>query len=213
MNIDSNHKHTNFSSKKRGIREADDIVRLLNKKYPRTSKTNIEDFHNVSKRPFVVDNLDFKTFQLRSAVSTKRLYAKNKQDMIKALPDSVSKYRIGSCFESAELCSIAAKVNGIKDYKIGKVYSNETGSLDHAVLIVEDKKNPYILDAWLGFADYVPNAIKRFQKEFSNHFNFSGTRTEKIFIDTSHCETYQESLVKDFSQEELRAIFPELVTK
>ena len=34
-----------------------------------------------------------------------------------------------------------------------------------------EEKKPYVIDAWFGFADYIPNAIKRYQKEYQKYFD------------------------------------------
>ena len=77
---------------------------------------------------------------------------------------------LSNCGESAELAFMFAKINDIKNCAIAGLYHPMGKDYDHAVLLVKDKK-PYIIDAWLGFADYVPNAIKRYQSEFKNCFD------------------------------------------
>lgn len=59
------------------------------------------------------------------------------------------------------------------------------------MVYVQNGTKPYIIDSWLGFADYVPNTIKRFQKEFRN-------------ISTI------ERFLKPISQDELKKLCPEL---
>lgn len=212
MKIDVN-THTTFKSKNKVIRRADDIVRTLNNNYPRVSETNVEDFVNIDKFPVVTKLLDFKTMRMRSCISTKRMNAIDLNSMIRALPDAVKKFRCGNCYESAELAALAAKVNGLKDFSIGRVMSSDTGSLDHAVVVVKNGNNPYVLDAWLGFADYIPNAVERFNKEFSSHFNLSRKPNEKIYIKPQEIKSYQESVINNITSEEIEDIFPELLVK
>ena len=88
---------------------------------------------------------------------------------IKALIKPVERYRLGNCGESAQLAAITAKINGIKDCHITHLYSANGEDIDHAVLYVNDKK-PYIIDAWLGFADYVPNILNRYKNEYNDNF-------------------------------------------
>ena len=85
---------------------------------------------------------------------------------------------------------------------------------DHAVVLVEDKK-PYILDAWLGFADYIPNAIKKFQKDFRNCFDFERSKTEKMVIieDFGLIQHFLNNEIKNEHIQELNNQYSELLLK
>ena len=208
MNIQ--YQQQNFCSRNRVIRKADDIVRAVNEEYPRVSKSIVEGFHKSPQLEGVKDNLAYKTLRLRAAVSNGRFFALTPEDMVKILPNMVKRFKIGNCFESAELCAIGAKTNGINDFRIGTVLSSESGDLDHAIVLVNDKK-PYIMDAWLGFADYVPNAIERYKKEFHMHFDTSNTTTEKLRIITKPSKSYEEAMLERIPETKLKQYFPNLV--
>ena len=102
------------------------------------------------------------------------------------------KSKVGNCHESAILAEIAAKTNGIRNCFVAQIKPH-TGRMadthDHAVLYVDSFKRPYIIDAWLGFADYVPNAMERYRKEYSNFFDFEKFGTEKMFFDMLQAKT------------------------
>ena len=200
-----------FASKKPEIRKADNIVRMLNTAYPRISKTNFECFEHVNEK--VLEKLIKKLSIVRVAIRSRRIFAKNKIEKIKAMPSAIRDYKSGNCQESADLCCIAAKINGIQDFRIAYLHSNETGYLDHAVVMVKNKNNPYIMDAWLNFADYLPKAVERYQKELSKYFNLSNKKTEKIKIVLSDFMLTEEKLTDEFSSEQLAEIFPELILK
>lgn len=200
-----------FASKKPEIRKADNIVRMLNTVYPRISKTNFECFENVNEK--VIEKLIKKSAIVRAAISTRQVFAENKIEMIKAMPSAIRDYKAGNCHESANLCCIAAKINGIQDFRIAYLSSNETGDLDHAVVMVKNKNNPYIMDAWLNFADYLPKAIERYKKELNKYFNLSNKKTEKIKIEPLDFMLTEEKLTNEFSSEQLAEIFPELILK
>ena len=203
--------NSTFASKKPEIRKADDIVRMLNIAYPRISKTKFECFKNANEK--VLEKLIKKSAIVRAAITTRQLFAKNKIEKIKAMPSAIRDYKAGNCYESANLCCIAAKINGIQDFRIAYLSSNETGNLDHAVVMVKNKNNPYIMDAWLNFADYLPKAIERYKKELSKYFNLSNKKTEKIKIKPLDFMLTEEKLIDEFSSEQLVGIFPELILK
>ena len=200
-----------FASKKPEIRKADNIVRMLNTAYPRISKTNFECFKNVNKK--ILEKLIKKTAKVRAAITTRQIFAENKIEKIKAIPSAIRDYKAGNCQESAYLCCIAAKINGIQDFRIAYLCSNETGDLDHAVVMVKNKNKPYIMDAWLNFADYLPKAVERYQNELSKYFNLSNKQTEKIKIEPLDFMLTAEKLTDEFSSEQLAKIFPELILK
>jgi hypothetical protein len=137
-------------------------------------------------------------------------------EKIQNIVEPIKLFKIGNCGEAAELAAIVAKVNGIKNATKSSLRTPTGKRFDHAVLLVNDKK-PYIIDSWLGFADYVPNAIKRYQKEFKNYFDFEKLGTEKMVV-----VPYKEShfrngfLNRDFKPREIEKIieiYPEFVIK
>ena len=100
--------------------------------------------------------------------------------------DLIKRKKLGNCHESAILAEIAAKANGIRNCytaQLKPLTNNSSDSLDHAVLYVDSPKHPYIIDPWLGFADFVPNAFERYRKEFSAHFDFDKFGTDKMFFE------------------------------
>ena len=105
-------------------------------------------------------------------------------------------------------------MNGIDNCKMAFVVSPEDYDYDHAVVLVEDKK-PYIIDAWLGFADYVPNAIKKFQKDFRNCFDFEKAKTEKMQVkeDFGLIQHFLNDEVKQEDIEGLKNAYNYLVLK
>ena len=104
----------------------------------------------------------------------------------KKFTNIIKQEKLGNCHESAILAEIATKVNGIKNCytaQLKPLTDNPSDTLDHAVLYVDSLKRPYIIDPWLGFADFVPNAFERYRKEFSAHFDFDKFGTDKIVIE------------------------------
>ena len=207
------YRNINFTSKDPKIREADDIARKVNKAYPRSSQSIIYDYPNSYKFPNVVKRYTNKMLDLRNEQSNLSYdFYSNEDDVLEDLkiqPFLVKKYRLGNCQESAELSALAAKINGITDFHLAYLDSTETGDLDHAVLLVNPDKKPYIIDSWLGFADYVPKAIERYKSEYGYHFDLDGSDAEKIEVDP--VPSSQVNKIKFVSQKKLQEAFPDLM--
>ena len=203
----------NFTSRNKEIRKADDIARVVNIVYPRVSSSNIGNFNNIDKYPDVHERYINKICELRKDVDnrTSKAYAYDCDlvDKIKIMPDLIKERKVGNCSEATCLAALAAKINGIDNLNVAILGSSETGVLDHAVLLVENKEKPYIIDSWLGFADYVPNTVNRYISEYGNRFDLSSDSFEKI--DVYPIETVEISRINKASKEELAEAFPELV--
>ena len=83
--------------------------------------------------------------------------------------------------------------------------------------MVNDKK-PYIIDPWLGFADYLDNASQKYQKDYSQHFDFKKGKLEKLIFEPERYkhDEYNRFLKKPISEEDLetlRKLYPQLVVK
>lgn len=204
---------TNFQSRNKTIRYADDIARRVNVCYPRISSSIVDDFENVCA---------FRNYQkkigkriretLRGEISDNFDDADNFIGKILAFIKPIKKHKVGNCGESAQLASIVAKVNGIKDCYIASLRTSRGRGLDHSVLYVNDKK-PYIIDAWLGFADYEPNAIRRFKTEYGKHFFI--LKDDKLVFEPVKSD-YSEVLNQDYTRRQinkLRKLYPEQVIK
>lgn len=213
INANYTYRNINFTSKDRDIRTADDIARKVNKAYPRCSQSIIYDYPNADKFPAVVKRYTNKMIDLRNNQSDLSYdFYSSEDDVLEDLkiqPYLVSKYRLGNCQESAELSALAAKINGITDFHLAYLDSTETGDLDHAVLLVNPDKKPYIIDSWLGFADYVPKAIERYKSEYGYHFDLDGSDFEKIEVDPVFSS--QVNKIKFVSQKKLQDAFPDLM--
>lgn len=168
----------NFSARNPQIRFADDIARKVNKEFPRFSSTRMDSF---SVSNLFVSELEDQWDKIRKMRLLKNAY-KTKPTLVekaKSLFSIIKFTQLGNCAESAELAFMFAKINGIKDCAIAGLYHPKGHDYDHVVLLVKEKK-PYVIDPWLGFADYVPNAIKRYQNEHHNCFEFMSD--EKMII-------------------------------
>lgn len=173
--------NVNYTARNKTIRFADDLARHVNKEFPRISQTLAEDLKNSDKFPVLMKRLKKSISEMRDIKYDFFERSKDFKTKVLSFIAPVKVYKKANCGESAELVILAAKANGIQNCKKCSLKTPSGRSYDHAVVLVEDKK-PYIIDAWLGFADYVPNAIKRYQGEYRHHFDFNGLKTEKMIV-------------------------------
>lgn len=208
-----NINHTDFTSRNKTIRFADDISRRVNKCYPRISSTLVDDFNTAKHFKDYRIKLYKRVDALRNDMNDCYNDADTLIGRILAITKTVKKHRIGNCGESALLAEIIAKINGIKDCYVASLKTSRGKNLDHSVLFVNDK-NPYIIDAWLGFADFVPKAIERFQNEFRAHFNIKDN--DKLVLKKLNNDDYSECLNQNFSRRQinkLKRIYPNHVIR
>jgi hypothetical protein len=205
---------TKFQSRNQTIRFADDIARHVNKCYPRISATmvnefvNINAFRNLKKRL----NADMGN-KLRAEISHYYDSADNFMEKILAFIKPIKKYKLGNCGESAQLAAIVAKINGIKDCHIAQICNHEAKDLDHSVLFVNEKK-PYIIDCWLGFADYAPNALNKYKTLYNKIFKLKDNNQLTFYTNIN--DEYTDFLKDDFTRSQinkLRRIYSELYIK
>ena len=209
-NSDINYNSLYFASRNKVIRRADDIVRCVNSQYPRISSSNIGDFSCSDKFEKLLTKLNKLSDRIREVMFNLEKKAVTDEDKLSALPYIVKMFKMGNCGESAILSAIAARVNGLKNFSIAKVCSSHNGDLDHSVVIVRGK-NPYVLDAWLGFADYLPQAVQKYKGEFSYHFNFSNKEDEKISFVPYY--DFRSSLIMNTPKKQFVSEFKELKIK
>lgn len=216
MRLDNN--NCVFKSKNKVIRDADNLTRHVNKVFERVSLTKAMAYDNFqgSKLDMMYEELAayeklHKVRRISDLISYSR---ESTADKCIRFIDAMKQFPSGNCGESSFLAKIAAEINGIKNAKIASLY-NKYVDMDHSVVYVDDKK-PYIIDCWLGFADYVPNAIRRYLTEFRN---FIVDENDEVLSKNMHFSVDNAlSLFKDmkFSEQDvckLKEKYPELVIK
>ena len=212
MNI-SIQQHTNFTSRNATIRRADDIARLAKNAFPMISSSKIDTFKNASRFVGFLMKISRELNEERFRRSDKIDSHKSVAGKVFVLLESLKTKKLGNCAEHAEVALLAAKFNGIKKAYLASLITPDKMPLDHCVILVEDEK-PYVIDAWLGFADYVPESIKRWQKEYNHMFDFEELKTEKINI-IKRRETLYDSFLEndfpDFDEKVIKEIYSELV--
>ena len=183
MDFSVNNK-ISFTARNKTIRFADDIARNVNKEFPRVSNSLIEGMDCVQSDKFfkLLINYSALVGSLRYMQAVAFKTGRSFEDKLVGLINPIKKLRVGNCSEASEISTFVARVNGLENAQMRHLTTPDGDSYDHVVTYVPDKK-PYIIDAWLGFADYVPNAIKRYQKEYARYFDFEGMGSSKIVCD------------------------------
>lgn len=203
MKINAN-TNMSFQSRSSTIRFADDIARRVNKEYPRISSTRLECLPNIVNHEDILPELWERIADMRSDISRSMFKQTSVISKVKTILKLIKSQRVGNCNESSFLALVAARANGIKNCRVSYVASPSGYNYDHSVVLVEDEK-PYIIDSWLGFADYVPNAIKRYQKDFRNCFDFRQANTDEMVIKEDYINVFS-SLNEEFNKKELRKL-------
>ena len=206
--------HTQFKSRNHTIRFADDVARCVNKSFPRISSTKVEEFVNINAFRNLKNRLNEETENnLRAEISCNYDKADNFLGKILAFIKPIKKYKLGNCGESAQLAAIVSKINGIKNCHIAQLCDKNGIDLDHSVLFVNDKK-PYIIDCWLGFADYVPNTLNKYKNLYNKIFKINDNNQLTFFTNINDEYTYclKNNLTRT-QKNKLRRIYPELYIK
>lgn len=174
-----------FSARNSEIRFADDVVRKLNNEFLRISSTKVETFNNAKKFPKVISSLSEDINSIRGRINFIKKSDFPMNDSLNLMLGFLKGLHRGNCGESANLAVIAAKMNGITNCKKVSLVNKAGDDFDHIVVLVDGKK-PYIIDAWLGFADYIPNAFQRYKKDYSHCFDFARLGDEMSILTHPH---------------------------
>lgn len=212
MRLDINDS-VNFYSRNSIIRKADNIARYTNELYPRVSGTKVYSLSHYSYL-YRLRNHHKKINAIRDL--SEKIYNCKKSNFHKCVSiiEGIKKYKVGNCGESAFLARIIAECNGIKNTKIAYL-EYIIKDQDHYVVYVNDKK-PYIIDSWLGFADYVPKALKKYCGEYRN-FTLEDDVLNDSWLDfrttTKNRVTHSRMRFSDKLISQLIEKYPELLLK
>ena len=198
------HENITFQSRNKTIRFADDIARRVNTCFPRISYTKVSYFKQVNKRQNALNKLIGSTNEMRFHQHIRFDLEDSMQEKILSTIKLFKSYKRGNCGESTRLAAIVAKINGINNCHAISLVNTKGECLDHSVLYVKDKKNDYIIDAWLGFADYVPNCLNKYKTLYNEIFSVNDN--EKITFATIINDQWVDFYKKDFSRVELSKV-------
>ena len=202
--------NTAFTSRRQTIRFADDIARKSHILYDTVSGSRLACYKNYKQFEYLRDCIFMRTSFMRKMKDKLYNCADNFYKKIEALINPTRLYKVANCGEQSHIASIMAKVNGIKNCHIAHLYKSNGKDLDHAVVYVNDEK-PYIIDGWLGFADYVPNALKRYQKEYKQFFDIE--QGDSIGFASKYDDEFTDLLKDNFTKKQIKTIkrlYPEM---
>lgn len=206
-----------FQARNKTIRYADDLARHVNKNFPLLSSTKLNKLKTGFQRKF-----NGMHERINNKITNSRHLQKN---AIMCNPDDFVAFEefskvlkttnAGNCGELSMMTFVMAKMNKIDNAKIVSMKTDTNKSLDHSVVLVNAKK-PFVIDAWLGFADYVPNAIQRYKSEFSENFDKRLLKSRNLkFVTRDSIQDFIFSKIveNDIAIDNLRRLHPEWLMK
>lgn len=179
-----------FTSKPEVINEARKVMHIITSDFAAVSGTKISEFkcaqgNNIFQSLAARVNERIKTF-IRTPFWEE--YMKRPAgNYYQTLVENIQKYRVANCADFAKLWNLLAKLNKIesKPAELHLVSKDGMlkGGIDHAIHIINLRKNAdlkceklskmkdvLIVDPWLGFVDYAPNAERKFKYDFGKLF-------------------------------------------
>ncbi len=213
MNI-SIQQNINFTSRNATIRRAEDIARRVKNAFPMQSPIKFGVYVSAPQNLLAIIRLDKKLNLMREYMKEKVKEEFSFIGQVKKSVSPIKKNKVGNCGEATLLTAIAAKVNGIKGVYTARLASDKK-ALDHDLVFINAEK-PYVIDTWLGFADYEQNAISRLKNEYKKHFNFADEEWDNLRIvrykDLGCYKTIDRELYPN-EINSLKKLYPGLVLK
>ena len=163
-----------FKSRNYEIRRADNIARNVAKKFPMVSSSKLCICTNALFFTNILNNLHKKLVKTRiEGIRALNPYSidTNPKEKILNFLKIMKRDKLGNCAEMVDIATVFTYLRGIKNTGIAYLTDKSGNDLDHVVLYVENRKKPYIIDPWLGFADYISNAKQKYKSEFSYIFS------------------------------------------
>lgn len=159
---------SNFSAKNKTIRMADDLARKVANTFAYPSTSKMLKLKRMSYEKY--KELSAQTKNFRKAMADNLENKHTDFSKINTAIKTIKEKHFANCLELSFITFLYAKCRGISGCGIKYLFT-KSEFLDHSVVYVSGKK-PYIIDPWLGFADYVPKAIERYNSEFRKFLGF-----------------------------------------
>lgn len=203
-----------FKSRNYEIRRADDIARAVSKRFPMVSSSKLSSLPKAELYEDAMNRLHDKLVQTRmngiKALSSFNFDVHPKDKILNFLK-IMKNDRLGNCSEMSDLAMILTYLRRIKDTCIADIKNTADEHLNHVVLYVENGKKPYIIDPWLGFADYLSNAIQRYKSEFSYIFPFEKAKSRKFMFDKYKYTSDARRALDKCTYEDLKEIKKQII--
>ncbi|MBO7673090.1 hypothetical protein J6S88_06765 [bacterium] len=178
--------NVSFKARNIEIRRADDIARLVARKYPMLSTSKLGGLHMAPLYEKALKKADEYLSLTRAeifGVLNPFNNSTNSDEKILNFLKILKRTKIGNCSEMCDLGMIFAYLKNIKNIHLVHIRNIAGEYLDHVTLYVENGKKPYIIDPWLGFADYVPETLIRYKSEFKNIFMLDKFSDTNLFFE------------------------------
>ena len=198
-----------FKSRNYEIRRADDLAREISKKFPMVSSSKLGSLPNAELFSESLKRLDNKLLKTRiSAIKTLSFYNLNlsPKDKILNFLKIMKKDKLGNCAEMTDLAVIFSYLKNIKDTCVADIKNTAEEHLNHVVLYVDNGKKPYIIDTWLGFADYLSNAIQKYKSEYSFLFPFEKASSQEFLFNKYKYTCDTKKTLDKCSKDDIREI-------
>ena len=216
-----------FRSTSAEIKSAEKIMRMANKKFPTYSTVKFWKFNNAQEKFMIVQSLKKASYFFLKNVRDKLLPIKYNgitYEYYKTLMSLIKNFKMANCAELTDMMKLIFASNG-KNMLCANINDNGC-SFDHTVgLIMKNgkefpiekinttplskMKDLIVVDPWLNFVDFAPNAAKRYtgellqyvlREDVSNmqelpHYNISD-----LYVDTNifQYNLMNEKFVKNY---------------
>ena len=198
-----------FKSKNYKIRKADDIARAVSKRFPMVSSSKLSSLPKAELFADAMDRLHDKLVTTRiNGIKALNIFPLDvsPKDKILNFLKIMKNDKLGNCSEMTDLAMIFTYLKNIKDTCVADIKNTADEHLNHVVLYVENGKKPYVIDPWLGFADYLPNAIQRYKSEFCYIFPFEKAKSQKFMFNKYNYTCDARKALDKCTYEELHEI-------
>lgn len=216
-----------FTARNRELRYADKIMRNMLNNYPSVS-TSKPDFYITSrKNPEFINSAMFLANGLLRYNRSLRSCAFPRY-FTEIVARDTKETKVANCGELAVLSRAAFLANGFDNVKIvflkliedfGKIGKQET-DIDHCFLLVNRgnkarlnntksiDKHAIIVDAWLGFVDYINSGLSRYESLFMKGLKKGRHKKQKFILKQQEFPISKSDTCENFKKK-----FPELLVE
>lgn len=188
MNITSS--NISFTSTNREIiKNSQKVLHIISSEFPAISGTKISEFNCAQGNQQFQDFARIINNRIRNFIRNPvwKEHNKGSEATYLTLINGIKKHRVANCADFSKIWNLLAKLNGIQsipaEIHLVSPENNLAGRIDHAIHIINlgkddfiklekltKLKNILIVDPWLGFVDYAPNAELKFKYDFAKFF-------------------------------------------
>ena len=183
-NMNVNTKNISFQARSPRIREAEKICRYVTSEFSSISASKMRSFDSVAKESRFPKAISRIQNNIENLIRIPAIEHKDVFKFYQYIVDAVKKHKVANCGELSSLACLIGWVNNFKPieahlYAVSKKYGRRN-SIDHSNILLpldgevikgedlySNMKKVLVIDPWLGFVDFAPNAELRYKNEFS----------------------------------------------